>query len=175
MDSMHRIHKMFNEHGASEEEIETALKANAFIYVPWNHIYGIIEIVNVHPKAKTFVDLGCGVPIIPYVVNLIFPEVKTTGYEIRKSIVQSAGRYNNHVDLHEGNILDLSEELSTFDIIYYYNPIADSKKMLTLCANIKKNSHKGQVIIPAASPHEYRPKEDWVDKIINGIYIYVKQ
>lgn len=119
----------------------------AYPYIPTEHIGDILYIINHMPSAGSFVDLGCGVPVVPIVVNAVFPSINTTGYEFRDDIISKVSCTNSRV--FNRDILTLTKhEIQSFDIIYYYEPLCDSNKLKQFEELILNNCIKGQMIIP---------------------------
>lgn len=141
-----------------------ANESRAFPYIPYSRLYEVLTIINKYPETTSFVDLGCGVPIIPYIVEVIFPEITPYGYELRSSVISASTEFSLSdywiindkkrnpgipgVIVYNKDIFEIGKNMSKYDIIYYYNPIADTALMKKLHNTILANTIKGQIIIP---------------------------
>lgn len=135
---------------------------NAYPYIAFNDIKAILKTINKFPNARSFADLGCGVPILAVVVKAVFPILNVYGFEIRRDIIHAC-RCVSSITLREADILSLEKEtIQALDIIYFFRPIESQELMHKLIDKLNDECKLGQIILPVYGEkplniHAFRP------------------
>lgn len=116
-------------------------KKDYFPYIPIDsqRIGWIIEDImsnNLSLEDKNFMDIGCGVPIIPKIFDILGCK-KSKGLEYQKDYIDKYG----DGFLIQGDLLTFNFE--EYDYLYSYNPICDNKVMSEGLTNIMKTMKPG--------------------------------
>ena len=119
-----------------------------YTYIPFWNYKGLKDQLN-KLKFKSFIDLGCGVPLIPYFVKTHFPNVKCAGVEVREEIVTTCGAYfTPEVSLFCADIFSLKKEfLNQYDCLYMYVPMHDYQLMKKFMDSLTNKLKKGQIVV----------------------------
>lgn len=120
---------------------------NAYPYIPQHYFIKIIDLLETL-EINSFVDMGCGIPIIPYLVKLYYPHMECAGVEVRKEMMQKVLGFRRGVEIIIADMLKLPKKtIQKYDCIYMYNPIANPELMEQFCKKLIKEARAGQYIL----------------------------
>ena len=92
-------------------------------------------------KEKSFLDIGCGVPMIPQVMKDLGCKT-AAGVEYNKILAEESKTYYPEIEIHHANMLTFSE-YDKYDILYAYNPLSNSEMMAQALCYIIENMNIG--------------------------------
>lgn len=90
---------------------------------------------------KKFCDVGCGVPVIPVVMNILGYD--SYGLEFEQVYCTYFNGYND-VEMIHGDMV--SHDFKDFDYLYSYHPISDKTKMAKALVNVLTSMKKGATL-----------------------------
>lgn len=103
--------------------------------------------LNCKPKAKTFIDVGCGIGDKPYLARKFF-NLDASGIEYNKKTYQIAReKVSNYVNLINADAF--THDYSLYDIIYMFMPIQLEARMRQLWQHILQSARPGTLMIEA--------------------------
>ncbi len=96
---------------------------------------------NKNLSKKSFIDIGCGFPAIPIIMDILGCK-QNKGLEYSELYIQLlANQYKKYMI--QGDLL--TYDFKDFDILYSYNPIEDPELMIEGIKNITKTMKKGAI------------------------------
>jgi trans-aconitate methyltransferase len=124
-------------------------------------------------SAKSFIDVGCGVPILPdFMKDLGCKDVH--GLEYNASIVKLVQPHYPDIVLHEGDMMTY-QEYGKYDILYTYNPFYDSQKMADALLVIMEQMKFGAVLYYNPVRISYQFLEKWgFEELPTDLYGFYK-
>lgn len=151
------------------EEGRKIRKDGHYPYIPM-YSGRLVQMIQLHKAlglkftGKSFMDVGCGVPVIPTIFSRL--GCKAFGLEYNKAYLKA------YPELIEGDLLKY--DFSAHDILYSYNPLSDPNLMVKGLDNIIATMKKGAIFyfFPAGPSEEKLKSLGFVQA--NGIKYFIK-